>query len=178
MGIDARPAQRKGMRLLGQDGEGGCDLGEAGADVGPCRGHGACASTGVLVAGVGLRGGEAEAAFDPGQDRVPYPVRADLLCLDLWQVLAEAVPEVVVPAGRDRLAGRVAEQTLWGLQAASGFRVGEQVGHQCRGNRLPALRAALLVQPDQALLGIEIRRGQREGAAASAGGFHVQADDQ
>src|SRR3984957_5485896 len=147
-GIAARAAQREGVGLTGQDGEGGCYLGKASADVGPRRGHGACASASVLVAGVGLRDGEAEAAFNPGQDRVPYPVRADLLGLDPWQVLAEAVPEVVVPAGCDRRAGRVAEQTLWGLQAASGFRVGEAVGHQRRGNRLPAFRVALLVQPD------------------------------
>jgi hypothetical protein len=70
--------------LAGRGGEGGCYLGEADADVGPRRGHGACASGGVLVAGVGVRGSEAEAAFDPGQDRVPYPVRADLCVLTCW----------------------------------------------------------------------------------------------
>ena len=59
------------------------------------------------MASVRLRGGEAEAAFDPGQDRVSYPVGADLLGLDPGQVFAEAVPEVVVAAGRDRLAVRV-----------------------------------------------------------------------
>jgi hypothetical protein len=74
--------QREGVGHAAQGGEGGCDLGEAGADVGAGRGHGACTSGGVLVTCVGLRGGEAEAAFDPGQDRVPYPVRADLLGLD------------------------------------------------------------------------------------------------
>jgi hypothetical protein len=31
------------------------------------------------MSGVGLCDGEAEVALDPGQDRVPYPVRADLL---------------------------------------------------------------------------------------------------
>ena len=105
----------EGVGLAGQDGKRGCDLGEAGADVGAGRADGAGALAGVLVAGVRLRDGEAEAALDPGQDRVPYPVRADLLGLDPRQVAAQAVPEVVIPAGGDRLARRVPQKALAGV---------------------------------------------------------------
>jgi hypothetical protein len=54
----------------------------------------------------------------------------------------------------------------------------DQVGHQCRWNWLSALCPALLVQPDQALPGIEVFRGQRQRAAAPAGCLGVQPDDQ
>ena len=56
-----RRADRQRMVLAGQGGEGGCDFGEARADVG-C--HGFPASAVVFVAGVGLGGGEAEVALN------------------------------------------------------------------------------------------------------------------
>src|SRR6185437_11909512 len=75
--VGTRSFRCKGVLLAGQDGERGCDLGQPGADVGAGRAHGACALAGVLVAGVRLRDGETEAALDPRQDGVAYPVRRD-----------------------------------------------------------------------------------------------------
>ena len=114
------------------------------------------------------------------QVKIVCRIQCVLTCwvFDPRQVLAEAVPQVVVPAGGDRLARRVPQQALAGVQAAPAFRVREQVGHQRRRDRLPALRPALLVQPDQALLGVEIFRGERQRPAASAGCLGVQPDDQ
>jgi hypothetical protein len=123
MGHRCVASWRQGMGFAGQDGEGGCHLGQSGADVGAGRGHGAGASAGVVMACVRLRDGEAEAALDPRQDRVPYPVHGDLLGFHPRKVLTETVPEVVVPAVGDRLAVRVPEETLSGVQAASGRRV-------------------------------------------------------
>ena len=57
------------MILAGQDGQCGCYLGEARADV---SGHGFSSAAVVFVTGVGLGCGEPEVApFDPRQDRVP-----------------------------------------------------------------------------------------------------------
>jgi hypothetical protein len=130
------------------------------------------------MACVRLCDGEAEPALDPGQDGVPYPVGADLLGFHPGQVLAQSLPQMVVPPGGNWRAVRVPQQALAGVQAASAFRVREQVGHQCRRDRLPAIRPALFVQPDQALLGVKIFRGKRQCPAASAGRLGVQSDDQ
>jgi len=51
------------------------------------------------------------------------------------------------------------------------------MGRQRRGNRLPALRPALLAQQDQALPGIGVFRGKRVRAATPAGPLGVQPDD-
>jgi hypothetical protein len=68
----ARSFRCEGVRFAGQDGEGGCDLGQPGADVGARRGEGACSSTGFLVSGVRLRDGETEAALT-GRERITEP---------------------------------------------------------------------------------------------------------
>ena len=88
-----RSLRCEGVGFAGQGGKCGCDLGEASADVGAGRAHGACALAGVLMARVRLRDGETEAALDPRQDGVADPVRADLLGLHPRLVLAKAVPE-------------------------------------------------------------------------------------
>lgn len=62
------------MILTGQDGQCRCYLRKTCADV---RCHGMSAAAVVFVPGVGLGGREAEVAFDPRQDGVPDPVRAD-----------------------------------------------------------------------------------------------------
>ena len=53
-----------------------------------------------------------------------------------------------------------------------------QVGHQRRGDRLPADRFALLPEPDEALVGVEVGALQRERTAAPARGLGVQAQQQ
>ena len=53
-----------------------------------------------------------------------------------------------------------------------------QRGHQGGGDRLPADRLALFAQQDQALIGVQFGRAQREGAAAAACGLGVQPQDQ
>ena len=132
----------------------------------------------VLVPGVGLGDGEAEVALDPGQDRVPYPVHADLLGRDPGEVLAEPPPEIVVTPGGDRLAVGVSQQALAGVEAAPAFAVREQVRHQRGRYGLPAHGLAFLVQPDQALLRVEVFWRKRQGAAAAAGGLGVQPQQQ
>ena len=130
--LTAGAFRREGVGFAGQDGERGCHLGQPGADVGAGCAHGAGAPVAFVMACVRLCDGETEPALDPGQDGVPYPVRADLLGFHPGQVLAEALPQVVVPAGGNRRAVRVPQQALAGVQAAPAFRVREQVGHQCR----------------------------------------------
>ena len=100
------------MGLAGQGGEGGCYLWYACADVG---GHGPASPAVVFVPGIGLGHGETEVALDPGQDRVSYPMHADLLGRHPGEVLAEPPPEIVVTPGGDRLAVGVAQQTLAGI---------------------------------------------------------------
>ena len=56
--------------------------------------------------------------------------------------------------------------------------VPEQGGHQGRRDWLPADGLALLAQEDQALLGIEILRAQRQRTAPAAGSLGVQAQQQ
>jgi hypothetical protein len=57
-------------------------------------------------------------------------------------------------------------------------RVLEEGGHQGGGDGLPADGLAFLAQQDQALLGVEVGRAQRQRAAAAAGGLGVQAQQQ
>jgi len=93
--------------LAGQRGEGGRDFGEGGADVG--RG-GAGLAAAVGVPGVGAGDGVPEVPLDPGQGRVPDPVAADLLGPDPGQVPAETGPQVVIPAGSDRVPVGLSQQ--------------------------------------------------------------------
>src|ERR1035438_1997284 len=97
------------MGLAGQGGERRRHFREACADV--CC-HGSSTPAVVFVAGVGLGDGEAEVPLDPGQDCVPYPVRADLLGCHPREMAAEAPPEVVVTPGGDWVSVGVPQQAL------------------------------------------------------------------
>lgn len=73
------------------------------------------------MAGVGAGDRVAEVAFDPGEGGVPQPVGADLLDGYPGQVCAEALPQVVVAAGGDRLvrslrADSVRTASMYGRQ--------------------------------------------------------------
>jgi hypothetical protein len=103
--------------LASERGQCGGDFGEGGADVG---GGGAGVAVAVGVSGVGAGDGVAVVSFHPGQGGVPEPVGADLLGGDPRQVLADAVPEVVVAAGGDRAAVEVAQELPGGGGAALG----------------------------------------------------------
>ena len=63
------------------------------------------------------------------------------------------------------LPARCLSRTRDGDRATVGF---------ARGDRLPAHGLALLVQLDEAMLGIEVLRRQRQGSSASAGGLGMQ----
>ena len=121
---------RQRVRFAGQGGEGCCHFGQSGADVGGHGGHGPCSPAVVFVACVGLGDREAELAFDPGQDSMAYPVHADLLCFDPWEMLPEAVPQVVVPPGADGSAGCIPEEALACAESAPGLAVCDEVSHQ------------------------------------------------
>lgn len=97
------------MGFACEGGERRCYLGETGTNVG---GHGPSSAAVVFVTCVGLRHGETEVALDPGQGRVAYPVRGDLLCRYPREMVAETSPEVVVAPGGDGLAVGVPEQAL------------------------------------------------------------------
>jgi hypothetical protein len=56
--------------------------------------------------------------------------------------------------------------------------VGNQGRGQSRRDRLPADGFAFLVEPDEALLTVEVRAVKGEGAAAAAGRFRVQSQDE
>jgi hypothetical protein len=119
---------------------------------------------GTDLAGVFAMPGEgasdriADGAFDPRDDRVSQPVRGDALGGDPGQVLADALPEVVVPAVGDRSAVVVPQQLRGAgrIAVATLVPVRQQRPHQGRRDRLPALGAALLMQPDQALLRVQV----------------------
>lgn len=164
----ARSGQWVGF--AGEGGESGGDLVDAGADVGG-GGPGVVAVVGV--AGVGACGGIAEVALYSGQGGVAQLVGGDLLGGHPGQVGAEARPEVVVASAGDRRTTGVAQQRAV-LDGAAVLGVVVQVGHQGGGDRLPAHGLALLPQEDQTLVRVEIARAQRQGAAATAGGFGVQ----
>ena len=100
---------RAQLRLACHGGQRRCYFWETGTDIG---GHGASSAAVVLMAGVGLCDGETEVALDPGQDCVPYPVRADLLGCYPREMTAEALPEIVVAAGGDWLAVEVPQEAL------------------------------------------------------------------
>src|SRR5271157_2461556 len=68
----------------------------------------------------------------------------------------------------------MSQQALAVAESAPALAVREEVAHQCRRYGLPAYCLAFLAQPDQALLRVQVVRGEREGAAAAACGFHVQ----
>jgi hypothetical protein len=104
-------------------------------------------------------------------------VHADLLRAHPGQVPAEAVPQVVVAAVGDAAAVAVAQQLPVRWRAAFPG-VPEQGGHQGGRDWLPPDGLAFLAQQDQALLGIEILRAQRQCAAAAASGLGVQAQQQ
>src|SRR6266702_5708225 len=72
---------------------------------------------------------------------VTNPVRADALGGHPGQVPAEACPQVVVPAGGDRLPVAVAQQ-LPVRGCVPLVAVLDQAGHQGRGDRLPTHRLA------------------------------------
>ena len=90
---------------------------------------------------------------------------------------AEAVPQVVVAAVGDAAAVAVAQQLPVRRRAAFPG-VPEQGGHEGGRDRLPPDGLAFLAQQDQALLGIEVLRAQRQRAAPAAGGLGVQAEQQ
>jgi hypothetical protein len=96
--------------LVGGEG----DVVEVGFDVG-----GGGVVGGVGVAGVGVGGGVAEVAFDPGEGGVAEPVGADLLGGGPGEMVADAVPEVVVAAGGDGLAVLVAQELAAGVGGAA-----------------------------------------------------------
>jgi hypothetical protein len=89
----------------------------------------------------------------------------------------QAAPQVVVAPGADGPAVGVPQQRT-AARARPGFPVGEQVRHQRGGHGLPADRLAFLVQPDEAVLGVEVTGQQRQGAAATAGGLGMQPQQQ
>ena len=95
------------MGLARQGGESSCYLGETRADI---SGHGPPPTAMVLMSRISLRDGKTEVALNPSQDRVPYPVHADLLGRHPREMLAEPLPEIVVTPGGDRLAVRIPQQ--------------------------------------------------------------------
>src|SRR5262249_17752774 len=97
---------------------------------------------------------------------------------DPRQVLADALPEVVVAAAGDRLPGVVAQQTVGGREGAAGAGVLVEGGGEVEGDRLPAQCGALLGQPHQPAVAVQVGQLESECAAASAGGLGVQAQQQ
>ena len=94
--------------------------------------------------------------------------------LDPGEVLAEPPPQMLVALRGDRPAVGVSQQALAVAESAPALAVGKEVAHQRRRDGLPAYCLAFLVQPDQALLRVQVVRRERQGAAAAACGFHVQ----
>jgi hypothetical protein len=92
-------------------------------------------------------------------------------------VFADAFPEVVVAAGGDGVAVAVAEKSL-GLAATSLFIVEDETAHEGWGDWLPSGCSAFLVKKDEALLGVEVAGSQAECAAAAAGGFRVESQEE
>lgn len=84
--------------------EGGRNCVEVGLDVGRGRRAG-----GVGVTGVGAGDAVAEVAFDPGERGVSQPVGGDALVGYPGELLADAVPEVVVAAAGQQAAVAVAQ---------------------------------------------------------------------
>ena len=131
----------------------------------------------IFMACVGLGDREAELAFNPRQDNVPYPVHADLLGADPRQDAADPGPQAVIAAGGDRPPVPVAEQ-LPARRGVPPLAVLGEPGHQGGRDRLPADGLPFLAQPDQALAGVEVIGPQRERPAAPAGGLGVQPQQQ
>jgi len=116
----------KRVGLAGQRGQGGGDFSEAGADVG--RG-GAGLAAAVGVPGVGAGDSVPEIPFDPRQRRVTDPVTADLLGAHPGQLPAQTGPQMVIPAGGDRVPVGVAQQLPVGRGMPLPAVLGEP-GHQ------------------------------------------------
>ena len=147
--------------LAGHGGEGGGDFLEAGFDVG-----GGCWSGVVGVSGVGAGDPVAEVAFYPGEGGVAEPVGGDALGGDPGESVAEAFPEVVVASAGEWVAVAVPEQRVGGEDRAAGGGVVDQAVGEGWGDGLPADRAALLPELDQATVGVEVLEPDGEGAAA------------
>src|SRR2546423_9590225 len=94
------------------------------------------------------------------------------------QLLAQAVPEVVVATAGDR--GPVAEpqQRVGGQGRAAVTSVLGQRGDKVQGDRLPPLGTTLLTQANQAVGGVEIHQPQPERATTTARGLGVQPQQQ
>jgi hypothetical protein len=97
---------------------------------------------------------------------------------DPEESLAEAGPEVVVATAGQGAACVVAQQVIGGQERAAAFGVLGQADGQGRADELPPHRAALLTELNQAGLGVEVGQAQGERAAAAAGGFGVQPEQQ
>jgi hypothetical protein len=122
----------------------------------------------VGVTGVGAGDAVAEVALDPGQRGVPQPVGGDALGGDPRQLLAEAVPKVVVATAGDRDALAEPQQRIGGQDRTTAPGVLGQRAGQVEGDRLLALGTALLAQTNQAARGVEIHQPQPERATAAA----------
>jgi hypothetical protein len=83
---------------------------------------------------------------------------------------------VVVAAGGERSAVAVAQEWVGGQGRAAGGGGLEQAVGEGWADGLPALGVAFLVEPDQA--SVEVGEVDGEGAAAAAGGFGVQSQQQ
>lgn len=111
--------------------------------------------------GVGAGHPVAEVPFHPGESGVAQPMRGDALGGDPRQPSADASPqEVVVPVG-GRTAVAVAQQRVVrrGGPASLGM-LAEASGERQRDG-LPPLRAALLRQPVQRVVGVQVDQAQR-----------------
>jgi hypothetical protein len=161
------------MRLAGEGGQGGGDGLQVGLDV--CGGRRAGL---VGVPGVGAGDPVAEVAFHPGQRGVPQPVGGDTLSGNPWQPVADALPQVVVAPRGQRAAVAVTQQLIRRCDGTAVVRVVDQMGGQVEADRLPAQRFALLTQPNESLIRIEVGPAQRERAPAPAGRLGVQAQQQ
>lgn len=107
------------------------------------------------MACVGVSDGVAVVAFDPCEGGVAEPVGGDLLGCDPGEVVSDAMPEVVVAAGRDGPSVGVAEKLLFGVIGAAVIGVSLEVGHE-GGDGLPAVGPGLFAEQDQALGGVEV----------------------
>ena len=90
---------------------------------------------------------------------------------------ADARPQVVIAAGRDRPPVGVPQQ-LPVRRGVPVLAVLRQAAHQGGGDRLPADRLALLPQQHQALVRVQIGRPQGQGPAAAAGCLGMQPQQQ
>jgi hypothetical protein len=102
------------------------------------------------------------------------PVGADLLCGNPRKMDTETNPEVVVAAGAYSSPILVAQQ-LSAYRSVTLLGVLLKVRHQSGGNRLPAEGFPLLAESDEALVGVEISRTQRQRTPTPTSGFGVQA---